>query len=243
MKATPPAATSQAGFTLVELLAALAIAIVVLVGIAGLIRNVGLSFERGTRGVADAERLLLAVGRLAADFGSARFILRRKEPGAVAALFTGRPDAVVFVTAGHPAIGTRDEEMVFLKIEDLGDTARLVRRRAVFPGLRAPLDAVVPDDPVVLLEGPAELAFAFAADSPTGPPRWTDRWIDEALPPRRVRLIIRNRAGGADLLAPVVFSIRADAPPSCAASGATACLPAVPDATAAPSAAPAEKPQ
>ena len=59
------------GFTLVEVLAALAIASVIIMASAALIRNVALFFDRGTRGVTEAERLMLAVERLAGDFGSA----------------------------------------------------------------------------------------------------------------------------------------------------------------------------
>lgn len=221
-------ADERAGFTLVELLAALAIGSVVLVGIAALVRTVGLSFDRGTRAVANAERVLLAVQRLSADFASVRYLLRQKEPGpALAALFSGRPDEVVLVTAGHVAIGRRDDELLFLQVEQAGETARLVRRRAPFPGPRAPLDGIVPGDPVVLLEGPLALSFAFSADTSL-PLTWTDRWADRAEPPRRVRLIARDRASGADLLPPLIFTIRADAPPSCAGPDATAtCVPAV----------------
>lgn len=221
-------AGKRAGFTLVELLAALAIGAVVLVGIAALVRTVGLSFDRGTRGVANAERVLLAVQRLSADFASVRYLLRQKEPGtALAALFSGRPDEVVIVTAGHVAIGRRDDELLFLQVEQAGETARLVRRRTPFPGARVPLDGIVPGDPVVLLEGPLTLSFAFSADTSL-PLTWTDRWADRAEPPRRVRLIARDRASGADLLPPLIFTIRADAPPSCAAPDATAtCVPAV----------------
>jgi len=53
------------GFTLMEVLAALAIAFVIILATTGLIRNVAREFDRGTRGVNEAERLMLAVERLA----------------------------------------------------------------------------------------------------------------------------------------------------------------------------------
>ena len=80
------------GFTLVEVLAALAIASVIIMASAALIRNVALFFDRGTRGVTEAERLMLAVERLAGDFGSARFVWRRTEDDAAVA-FVPRIDA------------------------------------------------------------------------------------------------------------------------------------------------------
>jgi general secretion pathway protein J len=227
VKAPPSSAGARAGFTLVELLAALVIGAVVLVGIAALVRTVGLSFDRGTHNVANAERVLLAVQRLSADFASARYVLRQKDSGpALTALFTGRADGVAFVTAGHAAIGTRDDEVVFLQVEEAGDTARLVRRRTTFPGVRASFASMAPRDPVVLLEGRLVMAFAFSGDA--SPPKWVDRWADETEPPRRVRLMVRDRTSGADLLPPTVFAIRADAPPSCSAPEATAtCIPAI----------------
>src|SRR5258708_26138660 len=77
------------GFTLIEALAALAIASVIIMASAALVHNVALFFDRGTRGVSDAERLMLAVGRLAGDFGSARFVWRGTEDGSAAA-FAGQ---------------------------------------------------------------------------------------------------------------------------------------------------------
>src|SRR6266478_3664654 len=79
------ARSGRDGFTLVEVLAALAIASVIIIASAALIRNVAVYFDRGTRGVTEAERLMLAVERLAGDFSSVRFVSRRTKDGAVAA--------------------------------------------------------------------------------------------------------------------------------------------------------------
>src|SRR5215813_13930487 len=66
----------RGGFTLIEVLAALAIACVIIIATAALIRDVAFHFDRGARGVGEAERLMLAVERLSADFGSARVVPR-----------------------------------------------------------------------------------------------------------------------------------------------------------------------
>ena len=60
------------GFTLVEVLAAFAIGAVIIAACAALIHNVVLNFDRGTRTVDVAERFVLAIDRLSADFASAR---------------------------------------------------------------------------------------------------------------------------------------------------------------------------
>ena len=73
------------GFTLVEVLAALAIASVIILSSTALIHNVALFFDRGTRGATEAERIMLAVERLSGDFSSARFVSRRTDDGSAVA--------------------------------------------------------------------------------------------------------------------------------------------------------------
>src|SRR5262245_64772366 len=96
------AMTGRDGFTLVEVLAAFAIGSVIIVATAALMHNVALHFERGSRTVDVAERFILAVDRLSADFGSARQVGRRSEAGTTIAFSaeTGRlqkPGKLVFV--------------------------------------------------------------------------------------------------------------------------------------------------
>src|SRR6266478_9865839 len=113
------------GFTLVELLAALAIASVIIAATGALVHNVALYFDRGTRGVSEGERLVLAVERLAVDFGSARFVLQTTEAGTALA-FTGEPASsgepakIVFVGAGGIASGPQGEEVVNVTVEQEG---------------------------------------------------------------------------------------------------------------------------
>src|SRR6185312_4308948 len=84
------------GFTLIEVLAALAIASVIIMASAALVHNVALFFDRGTRQVTEAERLMLAVERLAGDFGSARFASRKTQVGGPAAAFAGEAGNISF---------------------------------------------------------------------------------------------------------------------------------------------------
>ena len=207
----PSVQTGRDGFTLVEVLAALAIASVIIIASAGLTRNVALYFDRGTRGVTDAERLMLAVGRLAGDFGSARFVARRTADGAAIA-FAAEPASVVFVGAGGVGSRSGDDELVSLTVERDGGLERLVRRRATWRGQNARFEDVTPQDPVVLIEGNLDMSFAFAPD---GARVWYSSWAGQPVLPHYVRLIVRDRDTGADLLGEADFVIRADAPPAC----------------------------
>ena len=64
----------RAGFTLVETLAALAVAAAIIFGAAALVHHVALYFDHGALGVNEAERFALAMDRLSRDFGAASFV-------------------------------------------------------------------------------------------------------------------------------------------------------------------------
>jgi general secretion pathway protein J len=227
------------GFTLIEAVAALAIASVVIFACAALLHNIAFSFDRGTNRVTAGERLALASERLATDIGSAAFVLQ-KSPGGVTAAFAGAPTRMVFIgVAGNDAPASASEgqsgqQVVSLAVEAAGGLSRLVRRRGAWPGPRTPFESITLRDDVVLLEGTFDAKFAFARATPEGSLTWVDGWSGETTLPRLVRLTVRDRRTGDDLMGGGEFAIRADASPMCAASDAQKnCLSGA-DATSAP---------
>ncbi|MBR0871359.1 prepilin-type N-terminal cleavage/methylation domain-containing protein [Bradyrhizobium tropiciagri] len=210
------------GFTLIEVLAALTIGSAVIIATAALINNVALNFDRRTAVVGRADQLLLAVDRIAADLGAARQLQQSADGGDATAAFNGDATEVKFVTGGAAVAGTRSEEVVSLQVERTDDVSYLVRRRARWRGRQIPFASVLLQDPVRLIEGQVDISFAFASPGPDGTLTWRQTWSGQQLLPRLVRLTIRDRASGADLLPGLQFAVRADAPIDCAQLGASA---------------------
>jgi prepilin-type N-terminal cleavage/methylation domain-containing protein len=198
----------QQGFTLIELLAALAIASVILAAVGALVRTVVLNFDRGTRAVSDGERLILAIERLAADFGSARFVMPPGDANPVAA-FIGEGARIIFVGPGGVSFNQKGEEVVGLTVEQEDDVTRLVRRSASWPGPRTPLEDVTLGDPVTLLEGNLVISFDFGRPNDGGALAFNDGWKGQPGLPCAVRLGLRDRATGADVIPATDFVIRA----------------------------------
>lgn len=210
------------GFTLIEVLAALAIGSAVLAATAALVNNVALNFDRRTGLAGRTDQLLLAVDRLAADLGSARQVPQSNAGSDPAPAFTGDPTEVKFVTGSAAVAGTLGEEVVSLRVEETDGVSYLVRRRARWRGQRTPFATVTLQDPVRLIEGQVDISFAFASPGPDGSLSWSGTWSGQPSLPRLVRLAIRDRASGADLLPGLQFVLRADAPVACAQPGASA---------------------
>jgi prepilin-type N-terminal cleavage/methylation domain-containing protein len=220
----------QRGFTLVEVLAALAITSVIIAGTATLIHQVAFNFDRGAHSMDRAEALALASDRLAGDFGAARFVVW---PDDHTAAFEGEPAKVSFISAagvgaGLPGARAGGEELVTLTVEETDGVTRLVRRRAAWPGPHVHFSDLAPGDSVVLIEGKLDVAFAYAALGRNGNLDWSDGWAGQPTLPRLVRLTVHDRDTGADLL-PGEFLIHADGPSSCAQDKADSkCLTATP---------------
>lgn len=234
----------RSGFTLVETLAALAVASSVIIGAAALVHHVAIFFDRGVRGVSDAERFTLAMERLSRDFAAASFVAatsasaradppgenRRKEPGKDAeklppVAFEGDAAKIIFVSASAVGARAAQEEALTLSIESAADeSTRLVRRRAVWLGPRAGLFAGEARDAVVLLEGRYAISFSYARMNARGELAWSDRWKGEIELPRLIRLNLRDSTTGASLVAAADFIVRADAPPFCVSTPETCFL-------------------
>jgi prepilin-type N-terminal cleavage/methylation domain-containing protein len=218
------------GFTLIEVLAALAITSVIIAATVTLIHTVAGNFDRGTRGVDAADGLMLAMQRLASDFSAARYTVWTTQTGLALAFKAERADGekparIVFVSERRTESEIAADEVVSLTIEQTDETTRLVRRRSAWTGPDMSIDHLVPQDAVVLLDGDLDISFRFGWLAPGRGLVWNTVWIGETTLPRFVRLVVRDRATGANPVGEADFIVRADAPLACGRSDAgTDCL-------------------
>jgi prepilin-type N-terminal cleavage/methylation domain-containing protein len=218
------------GFTLIEVLAALAISSVIIAATVTLVHTVAGNFDRGTRGVDAADGLMLAVQRLASDFSAARYTVWTKKTGFALAFEAERADGekparITFVSERRSESETPTDEVVSLTIEQSDETTRLVRRRAAWTGPDMSIDHLSPQDAVVLLEGDLDVSFRFGWLAPGRGLVWNSAWIGETALPRFVRLVLRDRTTGANPVGEADFIVRADAPLTCGRPDAgTDCL-------------------
>jgi len=224
----------RGGFSLIELLAAIAIGAVIIAAVAGLTYNVAFHFDRGTRVVGNTEQLVLAVDRLASDIGSARYTQFDTNRGVVAG-FSGTQSRIVLIAAARVASRQTADDVIDFTIENGDKLSRIIRRRAPWTGPRMPMDKIDFQDTVTLLEGPYQIAVEYGYFASEEKITWVEKWDGEKTMPRFIRLNVRDRVTKDDVMSEMTFALRADAPNICAASDSNpSCLTGVPVASGTP---------
>jgi len=208
-------ARSEAGFTLIEALVALALTGLVLSALATLTGQWLPSWHRGIDRVQHSELIGIAMQRIAADLSAAEFIPANRD--SKKPLFEGSAEQVTFVrTALGPnaAIG-----LDVVRIGEATDQGHLVtvRSRAPFtplpPGVSASDQARL-SGPVVLLRPPLRLSFAYAGQDHV----FRDSWHDADKLPAAIMLTVRDTRG-ALMSASTAIAVHVDAPASGGKSG------------------------
>jgi len=213
MAACHTRADRQAGFTLIETLAALALMGLLMSALAAMTSQWLPNWNRGFDRIQRSESVSIALDRISADIGAAEYMRRNLQTKSV--LFEGSKSSITLVrTSLGPNTG-RGLELV--RIAEAADRngAVLTRSHAVFmPGVQEEPKFT---DPVVLLHAPYQLTFSYA-DADRG---WKDSWRDSDALPAAVLLSVLDASTGRSL--PIsriaVIHISASADSVCAKAG------------------------
>jgi general secretion pathway protein J len=182
----------EAGFTLVEVLAALALSSLVLVSLNMAMSAVGKGSDHTRRSLGEQSELGAAVDIFGRDVARIAKIRRPAKPGDFAGyVFDGRSDSIVYPLREEAGLTAPGLFLVRLSVQRKDGVVTLVRERAPLP---AEDTGALPQwgDAVELLSGPYDIDFAYRAQR-TGARDWSSSWQAAEAMPEQIRLTITNR--------------------------------------------------
>lgn len=190
---------AQAGFTLFEVLVALALTGLIFSALATITGQWLSSWNRGLFRVQRNEKLAIVLDRLVADLSAAEYVSGSRSSRSP--LFEGTETGVTFVRS---ALGPNTKpglEIVRIAETTDGGEPILVRTRAPFVPMAVgdpSVDQIPFADPVVLLRAPFRVMFSYTA----GDGKWSSTWRGQGILPSAVRVSLDEVDGdGAPVIA------------------------------------------
>lgn len=210
------------GFTLLEVLAALVLASLILVSLNLAMTAIGKGVDR-TR--ASLGRQALVAGVIDVFGRDVARIAKIRRPGSdrfTGYVFEGRADSLIYPLREESGLASPGLYLVRLSIRDEGGQTQLVRERAPL-GLGARNEGIQQWlDPVVLLSGPYSIAFAYRAQR-SGARDWSDNWVASQTMPEQIRLTIADAGSGGLVVPGFVQPLRVDAALDCVVNPTPPC--------------------
>ena len=190
-----PAMTNQRGFTLLELLIAMTLLGLLMLGLFGGLRLGARVWEAGEAQSADRTRIEAVQRFIRTYLSQARPLAAADRTGDDLVAFVGRERELDFAAAlpSHLSIGGFAH--VSLALADGDDGSALVVRRMPLrrreDGRAELFDIDQAEPPAVLLDGVESVAFDYyGLRDRREDPEWTDRWDDQTRLPLLVRMRI-----------------------------------------------------
>lgn len=219
---TPRPSRREAGFTLIEVLAGLVLASLILVSLNMAMSAVGKGTDHTRRSLGEQAELGAAVDIFGRDVSRIGKIRRPAKPGDFAGyVFDGRPEAIVYPLREEAGLPEPGLFLVRLSVQQKDGQTTLLRERAPLP---TGDDPALPQwgDAVALLTGPYDIDFAYRAQR-TGQRAWNDSWQASEAMPEQIRLTITNRATGRLRVPGFVQSLAVDSEVDCAGNKEARC--------------------
>jgi general secretion pathway protein J len=190
---------------LIEMLAALTIAVAMLALLAQFTSQTLRNWNRGESTIAVMEMLTSGLGRLKTDLTLA---LPMRAPGtdSAAVMFAGDAGNLLFVAATGFSAGDRGLELISITVTRDEDGIAVVRQRGPVTTGPAPLR-----DPVILLRGRMQFRFSYRDDNG----QTLQSWSNSERLPKAVAVEILNSAGVSVFPVPVVMKLPANLAATC----------------------------
>jgi general secretion pathway protein J len=227
----------RAGFTLLETLAALAIAAAAFAVIVDFSMRTLRNWHRGDQAIAAMEMITRGIGRLQLDLSVA---LPMSVPGGdgAAVLFKGDANSLVFAAATGFGTGNRGVELISVSGFQDREEIAVVRNRGPVANPQLELR-----DPVVLMKGRLRLRFSYRDHNG----KTAATWIEQPELPAAVAVEIFGAEGNPILPVPALitlpqnFSVECFNPPSTMTNLQLRCASENPDQTSTDAAQPAQR--
>lgn len=201
---------TNAGFTLLEALVAMALMGMILMALATITGQWLPNWKHGFVSLQSNEQIAIAIDRLAADLSAAEFVSANRHTHLP--LFNGRPQAVSFVRTAFGPNSRPGLDLVRIAEIDSDEGPVLVRTRAPFmPSIGSARPRPKFGDPVVLLRPPYRLSLSYAGSDRV----WRDHWRGRPGLPEAVRLAVYDTAGQRHLVVTSAAPIHARLPVDC----------------------------
>ncbi|WP_421693552.1 PulJ/GspJ family protein [Aestuariivirga sp.] len=219
--ASPSAGSRQSGFTLLEVLAGLILASLILVSLNLAMTAVNKGVARTRTSLGQQAGIATAIDIFGRDVARIAKIRRGEGEAFGGYLFDGRAGSVIYPLREDAGVTAPGLYLVRLSLREDKGLRQLIRERSPL-ALAGKVGTPKWRDPVVLLQGPYEISFAYRAPS-SGSREWSDTWDASSIMPQQIRLTIGDVATGRLRVPGFVQSLAIDSEVECASRAEQRC--------------------